>query len=397
MSSARNPIVIVSLLLAVLSSGWAIYATRHAGSPAGGMGAPGGASSAGGAARTAGQARPGSPGMSGGPAGGGPPGASMPISVVSREVSLQPVARELRALGTARANEAVEITAKTSNIVAAIRFSDGGRVAKGAVLVELDSAQARADLAAAQAALTESNSQYQRAMELLPTQSLSKSQFDQIVATRAANAARVDAAKARLEDTVIRAPFSGRVGLRRVSVGSLISPGTVITTLDDTSVIKVDFAIPENNLTALRVGLPVTAGSTAYQGRTFKGRVTSLDSRIDATSRAVTVRADVPNPDGLLKPGMFLNVSLQRDQRTAIVLPEESLVPEQSRQFVFVVEGGKAKKREVHIGERRPGSVEILDGLQVGERVIVEGTVTARDGAAVRDLARDLSPATQRP
>jgi len=397
MSSARNPIVIVSLLLAVLSSGWAIYATRHAGSPAGGMGAPGGASSAGGAARTAGQARPGSPGMSGGPAGGGPPGASMPISVVSREVSLQPVARELRALGTARANEAVEITAKTSNIVAAIRFSDGGRVAKGAVLVELDSAQARADLAAAQAALTESNSQYQRAMELLPTQSLSKSQFDQIVATRAANAARVDAAKARLEDTVIRAPFGGRVGLRRVSVGSLISPGTVITTLDDTSVIKVDFAIPENNLTALRVGLPVTAGSTAYQGRTFKGRVTSLDSRIDATSRAVTVRADVPNPDGLLKPGMFLNVSLQRDQRTAIVLPEESLVPEQSRQFVFVVEGGKAKKREVHIGERRPGSVEILDGLQVGERVIVEGTVTARDGAAVRDLARDLSPATQRP
>jgi membrane fusion protein (multidrug efflux system) len=111
----------------------------------------------------------------------------------------------------------------------------------------------------------------------------------------------------------------------------------------------------------------------------------------------VTVRADVPNPDALLKPGMFLNVSLQRDQRSAIVLPEESLVPEQSRQFVFVVEDGKAKKREVHIGERRPGSVEILDGLQVGERVIVEGTVTARDGAAVRDLARDLPPATQRP
>ena len=387
MSSARNPIVIVSLLLAVLSSGWAIYATRHAGSPAGGMGAPGGASSAGGAARTAGQARPGSPGMSGGPAGGGPPGASMPISVVSREVSLQPVARELRALGTARANEAVEITAKTSNIVAAIRFSDGGRVAKGAVLVELDSAQARADLAAAQAALTESNSQYQRAMELLPTQSLSKSQFDQIVATRAANAARVDAAKARLEDTVIRAPFGGRVGLRRVSVGSLISPGTVITTLDDTSVIKVDFAIPENNLTALRVGLPVTAGSTAYPGRTFKGRVTSLDSRIDATSRAVLVRAEIPNGDGALKPGMFLNVELLRDQRNGIVIPEESLVPEQNRQYVYVVVNGNAQKREVRTGLRRPGSVEIVEGLAQGERIVVEGTVKLREGGPVRDLA----------
>ncbi|NCW56093.1 MAG: efflux RND transporter periplasmic adaptor subunit [Gammaproteobacteria bacterium] len=387
MSSARNPIVIVSLLLAVLSSGWAIYATRHAGSPAGGMGAPGGASSAGGAARTAGQARPGSPGMSGGPAGGGPPGAGRPIAVVSREVSLQAVARELRALGTARANEAVEITAKTSNIVAAIRFSDGGRVAKGAVLVELDSAQARADLAAAQAALTESNSQYQRAMELLPTQSLSKSQFDQIVATRAANAARVDAAKARLEDTVIRAPFGGRVGLRRVSVGSLISPGTVITTLDDTSVIKVDFAIPENNLTALRVGLPVTAGSTAYQGRTFKGRVTSLDSRIDATSRAVLVRAEIPNGDGALKPGMFLNVELLRDQRNGIVIPEESLVPEQNRQYVYVVVNGNAQKREVRTGLRRPGSVEIVEGLAQGERIVVEGTVKLREGGPVRDLA----------
>jgi membrane fusion protein (multidrug efflux system) len=181
----------------------------------------------------------------------------------------------------------------------------------------------------------------------------------------------------------------------------LVGPGTVITTLDDTSVMKVDFTVPENLLTALRPGLVLQVESAAYSGKRFTGRVASLDSRIDATSRAVTVRADVPNPDGLLKPGMFLNVSLQRDQRTAIVLPEESLVPEQSRQFVFVVEGGKAKKREVHIGERRPGSVEILDGLRVGERVIVEGTVTARDGAAVRDLARDLgrdsAPATQRP
>jgi len=269
------------------------------------------------------------------------------------------------------------------------------------VLVELDSAQARADLAVATAALTESDSQYRRARELLPTQALSKSQFDQIEATRNANAARVDAARARLEDTYIRAPFAGRVGLRRVSTGSLVGPGTVITTLDDTSVMKVDFTVPENLLTALRPGLVLQVESAAYSGKRFTGRVASLDSRIDATSRAVTVRADVPNPDGLLKPGMFLNVSLQRDQRTAIVLPEESLVPEQSRQFVFVVEGGKAKKREVHIGERRPGSVEILDGLRVGERVIVEGTVTARDGAAVRDLARDLgrdsAPATQRP
>ncbi|NDD74868.1 MAG: efflux RND transporter periplasmic adaptor subunit [Gammaproteobacteria bacterium] len=321
----------------------------------------------------------------------------MPVPIVSQPAHREPISRELKALGTARANEAVEVVAKTSNLVTAIKFRDGERVSARAVLVELDSVQARADLAVATAALTESESQYRRARELLPTQALSKSQFDQIEATRNANAARVDAARARLEDTFIRAPFAGRVGLRRVSVGSLVGPGTVITTLDDTSVMKVDFTVPENLLTALRPGLVLQVESAAYPNKQFAGRVASLDSRVDATSRAVTVRADVPNPDALLKPGMFLNVSLQRDQRSAIVLPEESLVPEQSRQFVFVVEDGKAKKREVHIGERRPGSVEILDGLQVGERVIVEGTVTARDGAAVRDLARDLPPATQRP
>jgi membrane fusion protein (multidrug efflux system) len=311
----------------------------------------------------------------------------MPTPVVSAEVREQPLARELKALGTAGANEAVEITSKTSNIVTAVRFRDGQRVQRGAVLVELDSAQARADLAAADAALTESTSLYNRSRELLSTQAVSKSQFDQIEATKKANAARVAAAQAKLEDTVIRAPFSGRVGLRRISVGSLINPGAIITTLDDTSVMKVDFAVPENFLSQLREGLALTANSTAYPGRRFTGRISSVDSRIDPVSRSVTVRAEVPNPESLLKPGMFLNVEIVRDRRNALVVPEEALVPEQNKQFVFVVAGDKAQKREVRIGARSPGSVEVLSGLSLGERVIVEGTVKVREGGSVRDLA----------
>jgi membrane fusion protein (multidrug efflux system) len=314
-------------------------------------------------------------------------GAGMPTPVVSVAVREQPLASELKALGTARANESVEVTSKTSNVVTAVRFRDGQRVQRGQLLVELDSAQARADLAAAQAALTESSSQLTRSRELLPTQALSKSQFDQIVATQQADEARVAAARAKLEDTVIRAPFSGRVGLRRISVGSLISPGTVITTLDDSSVMKVDFAVPEVNLSQLREGLSLTATSTAWPGRRFSGRVTSVDSRIDPVSRSVMVRAEVPNPEALLKPGMFLNVEIVRDKRTALVVPEEALVPEQNRQYVFVVDGGTAQRREVRIGARSPGNVEILSGLTAGERVIVEGTVKVREGGAVRDLA----------
>jgi membrane fusion protein (multidrug efflux system) len=268
-----------------------------------------------------------------------------------------------------------------------VRFTDGQSVARGAVLVELDSAQARADLAAAAAELTESVSQYNRARELFATQLVSRSQFEQLEATKLANAARVAAARARLEDTQIRAPFDGRVGLRRISVGSLISPGTVITTLDDTSVIKLDFAVPENTLAMLREGLEISATTSAYPERRFSGTVQSIDSRVDATTRAVTLRALIPNPDGALKPGMFMNVELTKDQRTAVVIPEEALVPEQNKQFVFVIDGEHARKREVTIGARRPGSVEVVAGLAAGERIIVEGTVKIRDGGEVRDLA----------
>jgi membrane fusion protein (multidrug efflux system) len=267
-------------------------------------------------------------------------------------------------------------------------FRDGERVKRGQVLVQLDDAQARADVAEAEAAVTDSQAQFNRSRELLNTQVLSKAQYDQLEATLKADKARLAAAHARLEDTVIRAPFSGRVGLRRVSVGSLISPGAVITTLDDTSVIKLDFAVPENFVSSLREGLAVRAAAPAFPGRTFTGKVASIDSRVDMTTRSVTVRALLSNEDGALKPGMFLNVVLANDERDALIIPEEALSPESERQYVFVVNDGKVERREVRIGGRRPGSVEIVGGLNVGEQVIVEGTQKVREGATVRVAER---------
>jgi membrane fusion protein (multidrug efflux system) len=282
----------------------------------------------------------------------------------------------------------VDVSSKTSNVVTAIRFRDGEFVKRGQVLVQLDDAQARAEVATAQAVLTESESQYNRSRELMNTQALSKSSFDQLEGTVKANRARLSAATARLEDTVIRAPFSGRVGLRRVSVGTLISPGDVITTLDDTSVIKLDFAVPENLLATLREGLSVRATAPAYPGRTFVGKVASIDSRVDENTRSVTVRALLANEDGALKSGMFLNVSLAKDERSALLIPEEALTPEGERQYVFTVAEGRATRREVRIGGRSPGSVEVLAGLNAGERVVVEGTQKIRDGAPVVAIDR---------
>jgi membrane fusion protein (multidrug efflux system) len=332
----------------------------------------------------------GTPMMAGGLAGaagrGSIPGKPATFVVIGQAVRKQ-FPYELEALGTARANEAIDVTAKVSNIVTAIRFRDGQAVRHGEVLVELDGAQATADLAQAQAALVESTSQYERSVELFGTKALSQSQLDQIEATLKGNKARVAAAEARLSDTIIRAPFGGRVGLRRVSVGGLVNPGTVITTLDDTSLIKVDFSVPETLVAALRPGLTMRAVTTAYPNRQFDGTVTSVDTRVDTVSRAVRVRAIVPNGEELLKPGMFLTVRIVESSRDAIVVPEQALLPEEGRQFVYVVADGKAEKREIHIGRRRPGEVEVLDGLAANEQIVSEGGDKLRPGSDVRAVA----------
>ena len=137
---------------------------------------------------------------------------------------------------------------------------------------------------------------------------------------------------------------------------------------------------------ALRTGQQVAARTTAFPGREFSGRVLSVDSRVDPATRSVIVRASVPNRDGALKPGMFLTVALSQDERPALVIPEEALVPEQARQFVYLVQGSTVAKREVSLGRREPGFVEITAGLDAGDRVVVEGTLKLRDGATVREM-----------
>ena len=282
-------------------------------------------------------------GERGGPAGRAARAAARRPSCRSRRCAASALSQKLEALGNARANESVDISSKISNVVTAVMFRDGERVQRGQVLVQLDDAQARADVAAAEAARRRERAPVQPQPRTAwpprrcPRRSSTSSR------PRSRRIARGSAPRsARLEDTVIRAPFSGRVGLRRVSVGTLISPGDVITTLDDTSVIKLDFSVPENFLATLREGLAVRASAPAFPGRTFAGKVASIDSRVDMNTRSVTVRALLANEDGALRPGMFLNVSLANDEREALVIPEEALTPEAERQFVFVVDDGKA-------------------------------------------------------
>jgi membrane fusion protein (multidrug efflux system) len=363
----------------IVAFAWHIAGERAKRAPAP-MGGPPGAATTGG-----------KPGASAGKPGRGGAGGGPVIPVVATPSRTEHLSLEVEALGTARASESIDVTAKVSNLVTAIRFTEGQQVRKGDILVELDGAQARADLAVADAALKESASQLQRSRELYETKVLSDQQIEQIESTYSANVARVAAARSRLSDTIIRAPFNGRVGLRRASVGGLVAPGTVITTLDDTSTIKLDFTVPERVVAAMKPGLTLEARSVAYPDQVFEGKVASVDSRVDPNTRSVIVRALVPNDDGLLKPGMFLNVHLSRGTADVLVVPEESLVPEQGDVFVYVVQDGKASKRRIQTGQRTVGNVQVTDGLQAGEVVVTEGTQKLRDGASV-SVAEPTAP-----
>ncbi|HEU4618781.1 MAG TPA: efflux RND transporter periplasmic adaptor subunit [Gammaproteobacteria bacterium] len=322
---------------------------------------------------------------------GSQPVANAPVSVVTAAAAVQPMGVEIEAVGTTEANQSVQITSKASNVVTALRFDEGAHVRQGDVLVEMDDAQAKAELAEAEAALADSRSQYNRSRDLAARQAVSMADLDRVEATLKADEARVAAAKAKLADTVVRAAFGGRTGFRQVSVGSFVSPGTPITTLDDTSIIKLDFTVPETYLYVLKRGLPVTASSTGLPDRTFKGTVTTIESRIDPVTRSIKVRAEIANPDGVLLPGMFMTVELQGDVVPTLLVPEEAIVPEQGQAYVFVVHDHVVERRRVRTGKRRPGQVEIVDGLEENERVVVEGSQNVRDGTVVQEIGNNVS------
>lgn len=319
---------------------------------------------------------------------GSQPGALVTAGIVE---SLQ-WQDEIQALGTAQANESVTLTAKVTETVTRINFEDGDFVEAGAVLVDLSGRAEVAQLEAAQATFVETSKQHDRLVELVKQGTIPRSQLDTQVAIRDAARARANAIRAALADRIISAPFSGVLGFRRVSPGALVTPGSVITTLDDISIIKLDFAVPEGFLSLLQTGQAIRATSTSFPDQVFVGRVSAIGSRVDPLTRAVPVRAEIPNPDAILHPGMLLSVRLLQAPRQTLVVPEIAVVQVGARAFLFRLdEDNTAHQVEVVLGARRRGEVEVLAGLAAGDRIVVDGTVKLRDGAKVRFASMDLA------
>lgn len=315
--------------------------------------------------------------------GQGRPGGSGPVPVVVAEVVEAPFVDSLQAVGSTRANESIEITANVSDRIERILFAEGDRVEAGQLLVVMNSAEERAQLAEAEANLSDQRQQFERLDRLVATNSAAISQRDEQRARMEAAAARVQAIQARLDELEIRAPFAGQLGLRQVSPGARIASGTTITTLDDVQPIKLDFSVPETFLAVLQAGAAVRSRTAAWPDREFQGRVTQVSPRVDPVTRAVAIRAEIPNQEGLLRPGMLMLVDLVRDERQGLMVPEAALSPRGERQYVFRLRDDRVEQVEVTVGSRRPGIAEITSGLSRGDVVVVEGGMRLRPGSEV--------------
>jgi membrane fusion protein, multidrug efflux system len=299
----------------------------------------------------------------------------------------------IEAVGTVKARESVVISAKQSERVAAVRFESGQRVAKGQVLIELDAGTVKAELAEARAALADLEAQVTRLQSLQGRQLIAQSQLDTAVASRNAARARTQAATERLNDRIIRAPFSGVLGLRQISEGQYVNAGFAMVNLDDLDRMWVDFPVPESLLSKLKTGMSLNLKADAFPDRTFTASVASIDSRIDVATRAIMVRAGIENSDGLVRPGMLMRVSLQQDAVDALVVPELALQQVGNRTFVFLAAAdGTAISRDISIGSRRAGSATVIKGLQDGDQVIVDGTSKLRDGQKIKIVAPSAQP-----
>jgi len=312
--------------------------------------------------------------------------AQQATPVIGARVSLEAWSDPLEALGTLRADESVTLSTTVTDTVAEVNFSDGQVVEAGQLLVRLQDDEQQALLRAAQAQRDERRATVERLAQLQSRNLAPRADVEDAQARLRQVDAEIQGLEARLRNYRVRAPFDGVVGFRNISVGSLVTPGTELVTLDKTDVMKLDFSVPEVFLALLEPGLPLAARSVAFPDERFEGHVESVGSRIDPVSRSVSVRAELANPELRLRPGMLMEVIVQRSPRESVVVPEAALIPSGDRQFVLVIDeedDNRLERREVRVGERRTGQAEILEGLEAGELLVAHGVQRVQEGDQV--------------
>ncbi|MDP8916939.1 MAG: efflux RND transporter periplasmic adaptor subunit, partial [Pseudomonadota bacterium] len=282
---------------------------------------------------------PGAGGGGGGPGGGGGGRGPAVVRVVLPEP--RPFTERIEALGEAKARRSVTITSDTTELITRVMFTSGQRVTRGQPLVELKAEEQQAEVIRARAQVNQARREYERFAELGRRGFAPRARIEELQAALQEQQAALNAVQARRQDRVIRAPFSGTIGLSDAAPGQLVNPGAAVATLDDLSSIHVDFQAPERYLGLLRPGLPITAQTDAFPGQTFRGVISRIDTRVDPATRAVTVRAEFGNPGERIKPGQLLRVAVEQGGRQALAVPESAVQFEGDSAFVYAVAPGQ--------------------------------------------------------
>ncbi|WP_417615358.1 efflux RND transporter periplasmic adaptor subunit [Oceanisphaera sp.] len=317
-----------------------------------------------------------------------------------REARWQP---GVTAVGSVVAVQGALLRIEAEGIVKSIDFEAGARVAAGDVLLRLDAELEQAQLREAESAAALARLSFRRAQQLRKSGSIARSEFDQVAANLKQTDARVDFFRALINKKNLRAPFAGQLGIRQISLGQFLDKGSAVVSLQSLDPVYVDFSLPQQQLAELKQGLAVTVSSDSYPEQQFTGKVTAFNPEIDAVTRSIRAQATLANPDGRLRPGMFVAVDMQLARSESVLLiPQTAVVHGPYGDAVFVLEEGEqgadgasslvVQSRTVRLGARRGDFVAITEGLAVDERVVSTGVFKLRPGMAVV-VDNSLAPA----
>lgn len=315
---------------------------------------------------------------------GGPPG-DMPISVETTVVALGELESSVKAIGTLTAEASATLRAEVPGQIMAVHFQEGQPLKGGAKLYSIEATVLEALVNEARANASRSEAALKRAQDLHAKQLISGTDYDTARANYDVDVARLRSSQARLSKTIIRAPFDGYVGLRRINIGDYATIGQELVDVVQIDPLRVEFSIPETLLPKVRPNLPINVTVDAYPDDVFSGNITAVAPKSDVRGHSLEVRASLPNDELKLRPGLFVRVTVSLGvKQDAIIIPEQAIWPIGQDKTVYVVVDGKAQRRVVKLGGRQPGAVEIIAGLEAGETIVTAGQMKLYEGAAVR-------------
>lgn len=291
---------------------------------------------------------------------------------------------DLRAIGTLQSDESVQISSEIAGRITEIPLVEGTPANVGDILVQLDDALAKAEVADAQARYNLAVGNLGRANSLAKSGNVTERARDEATTNAETTRAALELAKVRLAKHTIRAPFSGTAGIRKVSPGAYVEAGAAIVNLEKINTLKIDFKLPELFLAQVKNGQTIEISVDALPGRTFTGTIYAIDPHIDINGRALNIRARLENPDLILRPGLFARIRVKGQvKRNVLVIPEAAIVPRGDDKIVYVIRNGQAIEAKVSLGARRDGLVEVTDGLTEDAMVVTAGQQKLKDGSAV--------------